>query len=239
MNSNIRDKYMMNKIKTQNNIDRQFNKNFSDIKNLIINPITEEKQKIDIKTLAKQRINTNAEADKNIKSKMTNLPYKGIIKDTEFDYKKKINDNNDLIVYTVTEEDKNTQVFEEKKTKFETSINIHNKELKDIYSNTKENDHKKKFQYEHKHKYRAKVSGSTNNNDDLRIDRVEYYKQEQSKMLSEKQTLNNILTSLIDDNIISENLDNIDYDKLDIKELEESLKNSLGDEEYKKFMDGL
>lgn len=239
MNSNIRDKYMMNKIKTQNNIDRQYNKNYNDIKNLIINPIVEEKQKIDIKSKVKERTHINEEIDKEIKTKMVNLPYKGIIKDTEFDYKKKIKDNNDLIVHKVTEQDKNVKVFEEKKNNFENKIKNHNKELNDIYSNTKENEHKKKFQYEHKHKYRAKISGSTTNNDDLRIDRVEYYKQEQSKMLSNKQKVDNILSSLIEDNIISENLDNIDYDKLDIKQIEETLKNSLGDEEFNNFMKNL
>lgn len=232
MNSNVRDSYNIKKIRNFNNIDQQFNN--QDIKNLILKQETLEKPNINLAKLIEEKKNqTNIELQESLK-KRSNHTYKGIIKD--FDFEKKIKDTNDLIIYTVNNDDKNKDQFDKNMGVFKNKIDDQNSHIKNVYSNDKKNEHKKEFEYQHKYKYRSKINTSDS---DLRVDRIEYYKNEQQKNDNSKKKIDNILLNLIDSGILSENLESIDYDKVDTKDLENKLKNVFGDEEFEKIMEEL
>lgn len=230
-NSNIRDSYNVRKIQRFNNIDNLYNK--EDLKNLILKPVKIEKVNINIKTLVDTRDNSNQKDLEESYKKRVNQPYKGIIKD--FDYNK-IRDKHeeDLIVHKVTEQDKNKQFFDEKMNTFKTEINNQNKNIDDTYSYDKKIEHKKEFDYQHKYKYRVKIDGPDNEN--LRVDRIEFYKKEQNKIEENKKKIDDILFNLIDSGILSENMDSIDYDKIDTNDLELKLKSVFGEEEFDKLL---
>jgi hypothetical protein len=226
--NNIRETYNMKKIKTFNNIDQIYNKD--DLKNFIIKPVKIDKLDINIDSLIKNKeIESKRELEECIK-KRTNQPYKGIIKD--FDYNKNIKNEKDLIIHTVTDVDK--MHFTEDINKYHNTIDIQNDEIQNIYSSTKKNQHKKDFEYQHKYKYRSKLE--TTDDVDLRVDRIEFYKKEQNKLEDSKKKIDNILINLIDSGVLSENLDSINYDKINTTQLENTLKEQFGEEEFKKLI---
>jgi hypothetical protein len=231
MNNNIRNSYNLKKIKKINNVDQLYNQD--DLKNLIIKPIKIEKPNINIKSMVDNRENYNKKELEESRKKRVNEPYKGIIKN--FDYSK-IRDKHeeDLIVHKVTEEDKDKKVFDENMGLFQNKIQKQNNDIKDAYSLDKKNEHKKEFDYQHKYKYRSKID--TNGEEDLRVDRIEFYKREQSKIEENKKKIDDILLGLIDSGILSENMESIDYDKIDTHELENKLKNVFGEEEFQKIL---
>ena len=220
----------MKKIKKFNNIDQMYNQ--EDLKNLIIKTRKIEKSSVDINSLIdnKKKIN-DKELNESIK-KRVNEPYKGIIKN--FDYSKiREKHEEDLIVHKVNEEDKNKNVFDNNMDIFQNKIEKQNKDIKDVYSVDNKNEHKKEFDYQLKYKYRTKIESC---DDDLRVDRIEFYKKEQSKIEENKKKIDDILLNLIDSGILSENLESIDYDKLDTNELENKLKNIFGEDEFNKIL---
>ena len=230
-NSNIRNSYNMKKIKKFNNIDQIYNQD--ELKNLIIKPQKIEKPNINIKSLIDDRDSVNKKDLEESRNKRVNQPYKGIIKD--FDYSKiREKHEEDLIVHTVSEKDKDQKVFDEKMGIFETEIAQQNKDIKDTYSLDKKTEHKKEFDYQHKYKYRVKID--TQDNDDLRVDRIEFYKKEQNKIEENKKKIDDILLNLIDSGILSENMESINYDKININEFELKLKNAFGEEEFQKLL---
>lgn len=141
---------------------------------------------------------------KNFWNKRTNQPYKNIITDKKyinpFINKKKIKEN-ELIVHKVSKLDKEgvDNEFED----LQNNIEKHDKELKVIYSTTKEAEHKKKFNYNHKYKYR--VSYTPSNHNKLKKDKIEFYKKEQKKAEQGKDKVDTIIASLVDDGILEEN----------------------------------
>ncbi len=231
--NNVRDReaYNMKKIKKFNSIDQMHNT--EDLKNLIIKPIKIEKANIDIKALANSREQSNLSELKQSEQKRVNNPYKGIIKD--FNYDQKLKKQDDLIIHKVTEKDKDKKQFDEKMDVFKDKITTQNTEIKDIYSIDKKTQHKKDFEYQHKYKYRTKLEAG-NDESDLRVDRIEFYKKEQQKLEHNKKKIDNILLDLIDSGILSDNLDSINFDKIDADKLAETLKNTFGEEEYQKLM---
>jgi len=76
----------------------------------------------------------------------------------------------------------------------------------------------------------------SNDESDLRTDRIEFYKKEQNKLDDSKKKIDDILLNLIDSGVLSENLDSINYDKINAKELESTLKNIFGEEEFNKLI---
>jgi len=230
-NSNARNQYNMKKIKKFNNIDQMYN--HDQLKNMIIKPIKIEKPNINIRALVDNKKDINDKELKDSVKKRVNEPYKGIIKD--FDYSK-IRDKHeeDLIVHKVTETDKDSKIFSNKLGNFRTEIEEQNKNIKDTYSLDKKNEHKKEFDYQHKYKYRVKIENT--GDDDLRVDRIEFYKKEQNKIEENKKKIDDILVNLIDSGILSENLDSINYDKIDTNELATKLKNVFGEEEFEKIL---
>ena len=230
MNSNVKNSYNMRKMKKFNNIDQMYNQN--DFKNLILKPQKIEKPNINLDTLINCKEQTNmTDLNESIK-KRTNEPYKGIIKN--FDYSKiREKHEEDLIVHKVNDEDKNMELFDTNMNVFHNKIEKQNKDIKDTYSIDKKTEHKKEFDYQHKYKYRTKIDSGDN---DLRVDRIEFYKKEQSKIEDNKKKIDDILLNLIDSGILSENLESIDYDKVDTDDLENKLKNVFGEDEFNKIL---
>ena len=232
MSVDNRDLYNLKKIQRFNNIDQRYatgtNNNMQDIK-----PQKIDKVNIDLNKLVQDRKQHNqAELDESIK-KRTNLPYKGIIKNFDFN-KIRATHKEDLVVHKVTDADKKT--FNEDISKYSNTITKQQKELSEIYAENKKNEHKKNFEYQHKYKYRTKLDvgggdggvggdggdgGDGGNGGDVRIDRIEYYKKEQLKVEESKKKMDDILMNLINKNAISENLDNFDLNKIDIKDINE------------------
>lgn len=230
-NSNIRNSYNMKKIKKFNSVDQMYNQD--DLKNLIIKPQKIEKPNINITTLINTKeINNKNELNESIK-KRVNEPYKGIIKD--FDYSKiREKHEEDLVVHKVTEADYDLKIFDEKMGTFHNKIEQQNKDIKDTYSIDKKTEHKKEFDYQHKYKYRVKIEST--GEDDLRVDRIEFYKKEQNKIEENKKKIDDILLNLIDSGILSQNMETIDYNKIDTHDLENKLKKVFGDEEFEKIL---
>jgi len=227
MSVDNRDLYNLKKIQRFNNIDQKYSSstdnNMQDLKPQKINKVN-----VDLNKLVQDRKQHNqAELDESIK-KRTNLPYKGIIKNFDFN-KIRANHKEDLIVHKVTEADKKS--FNEDISKYSNTITKQQKELSEIYAENKKNEHKKNFEYQHKYKYRTKLdvgdggcsegSGGSGDGGDVRIDRIEYYKKEQLKVEESKKKMDDILMNLINKNAISENLDNFDLNKIDIKDINE------------------
>lgn len=230
MKSNIKDTYNMKKIKKFNNVDQMYNQD--DLKNLILKPLKIDKPNINIKSLIDEKKNTNSKDLNESLKKRVNIPYKGIIKN--FDYSKiREKHEEDLIVHKVNDEDKDKKVFNSNMNLFNNKIEKQNKDIKDTYSLDKETSHKKEFDYQLKYKYRTKID---TDNDDLRVDRIEFYKKEQSKIEENKKKIDDILLNLIDSGILSENLESIDYNKIDTDELENKLKNVFGEDEFNKIL---
>lgn len=230
MNSNVKNSYNMKKMKKLNNIDQMYNQD--DFKNLILKPQKIEKPNINLDSLINNKEQSNLTDLKESIKKRTNEPYKGIIKN--FDYSKiREKHEEDLIVHKVNEEDKNIKVFDSNMSLFHNKIEKQNKDIKDTYSIDKKTEHKKEFDYQHKYKYRTKIDSGDN---DLRVDRIEFYKKEQSKIEDNKKKIDDILLNLIDSGILSENLESIDYDKVDTDDLENKLKNVFGEDEFNKIL---
>ena len=55
-------------------------------------------------------------------------------------------------------------------------------------------------------------------------------------MEDSKKKIDDILINLIDSGVLSENLENINYDKIDVDELEKTLIKEFGEEEFSKLM---
>jgi hypothetical protein len=221
MSVDNRDLYNLKKIQRFNNIDQKHSSNTNNMQDL--KPQKVDKVNIDLNKLVQDRKQHNqAELDESIK-KRTNLPYKGIIKNFDFN-KIRANHKEDLIVHKVTEADKKT--FNEDISKYSNTITKQQKELNEIYAENKKNEHKKNFEYQHKYKYRTKLDvgggdGGDGGGGDVRIDRIEYYKKEQLKVEESKKKMDDILMNLINKNAISESLDNFDLNKIDIKDINE------------------
>lgn len=231
INSNTQNSYNLKKIKKFNNVDQMYNQN--DFRNLILKPQKIEKSKFDIKSMINNKKITNTKDYENCILKRTNQPYKGIIKN--FDYSK-IRDKHeeDLIVHKVNIQDKNIINFNSNMKLFSDKIKNQNIDIKDNYSIDKKTEHKKEFDYQLKYKYRTKID--SNDDTDLRIDRIEFYKKEQSKIEENKKKIDDILFDLIDSGILSNNLDSIDYDKINTNDLENKLKNVFGESEFNKIL---
>lgn len=226
--ANSRESYNLKKIQKFNKIDQNYDKD--SLKQMIIKPQKIEKPNLNIENLVKNReTEGKKELDECVK-KRTNLPYKGIIKN--FNYDKKFEKAEDLVVHKVTQEDKLN--FDKDVENYNDRIKTQNKEINNTYSKDKQDDHKKEFEYQHKYKYRAKLENDTET--DLRTDRIEFYKKEQEKMEDSKKKIDDILINLIDSGILSENLETINYDKIDVDELEKTLIKEFGEEEFSKLL---
>ncbi|ARF09465.1 hypothetical protein Indivirus_1_88 [Indivirus ILV1] len=178
------------------------------IKESIIRPIKIEKNKQEKQELEKKwkesennyRDKTGRDYGPEIKqywSKRTNQPYKNIMKNE--DYTKKISSDKDLIVHRVTNKDK--EGVEEGFVDLQHKLEKHDDELKVIYSVSKKNEHKKKFEYNHVYKYR--IQHDAKDHDELKEDKIKYYKDQQKKEEIGKKKLDVLLDTLVSDGIFN------------------------------------
>ena len=231
----------LKKIEKLNELEKKYDKNSENmkknIKDILINY---DKDKIDKE---KQENKLVAEQFKNYKQvenqykttrekyiqERTNQPYKNIIKDEKYINKfiekpKEKIDQKELIVHRVTNADK--EGVEEECVTMDKEREKHDGELKVIYSSSKENEHKKKFEYNHKYKYRIKYDPSDHKK--LKDDKISYFKKEQKKIEDNKEKIQNIYESLKISGIFSEEELN------DIGMTNESL-NKLAETQSKQF----
>jgi hypothetical protein len=244
--SSIRNSHKMNKIKEINKVDNYYEKN--DLANFIIKPVKIKKEIINIKNMAEKKDDDQEKEYEDIKKnkKMVNNPYKGIIPkktedvdkdlDYEVDYDKEIKESDDLIVHKIKEGDKDAKKFEKKYGKFKKKKKHDDVKLKKIYSENEKAKHIEKFKYNHVYKYSTKIDNDDENDDDLRSDRIEFYKKEQQKVECDKQKIDNIVNDLIESGIISDNMDSMNLDDIDIEELENKIK-EIGGDVYQKIID--
>lgn len=175
------------------------------VRQSVIKPQNINKDRNDLKDIKKRW----EKLDKTYKPELTqmwksrtNQPYKNIIKDKKH-IDKFINRNNikkeELIIHTVTDKDK--EGVDEDFVNLKGKLQSHNDELKKTYSTSKETEHKKQFEYNHKYKYREQYKPSDHNQ--LKQDKIEFYKKEQHKMEQDKEKKDNIINSLVNNGDIS------------------------------------
>ena len=227
---NSKEIYNIKKIEHLNNIDNKYNN--ENLQKLIIQSEKIVKPNIDINKSVKKKESENKIDFKKCEKNRVNNPYKCIIKN--FNYDKKIDDDKDLIVYTVNKKDKDKNTFNKNLKKHNVNKKKIDKDIEETYGLDNKNKHKKKFDYNHTYKYRSKIEEDSNDND-LRVDRVEHYKKQQQEMEDNKKKIDNILLGLIKTGAISDNLDSINYDKIDTNDFEETLKSAFGEVEFNKL----
>jgi len=176
----------------------------------------------------------------------TNQPYKNIIKKDLFhkDYKKyyrddifntNIKDKKELLVHKVTTADADSLLLEAEFDLLSDIIEKHNDELKTIYSTSKKNQYKKEFEYVQNYRYRLEYNPK--NSEELK----DYYKKEQKKINKEKKMIDDIISTLIEnDELTKDEIDKLNkeintFDKTNkksskIDNLEEELRKELGDD---------
>jgi hypothetical protein len=176
----------------------------------------------------------------------TNQPYKNIIKKDLFhkDYKKyyrddifntNIKDKKELLVHKVTTADADSLLLEAEFDLLSDIIEKHNDELKTIYSTSKKNQYKKEFEYVQNYRYRLEYNPK--NSEELK----DYYKKEQKKINKEKKMIDDIISTLIEnDELTKDEIDKLNkeintFDKNNkksskIDNLEEELRKELGDD---------
>jgi hypothetical protein len=158
----------------------------------------------------------------------TNQPYKNILKNEN--YKKTFKTKDDLIVHKVTDADKLGLL--EDYEKLMAIIEKHNDHLSVIYSTSERNKHKKEFEYVQKYKYRLKYDPK--DFDELK----DFYKKEQKKISKEKRKIDEILNSLVENDILdSKDIEKLDRElneedtkKLDVRNIEDELREELGED---------
>jgi len=124
--------------------------------------------------------------------KRTNAPYKNILKDE--DWTKNFKKEKDLIVHTVTKNDKIG--LEEEYIQLLGLLEKHNSDIKVIFSASQENEHKKHFKFVQKYKDRVKYNPKDNN-----IDLREYYTKAQKKYDNDQKRLDDAITRLMDEDV--------------------------------------
>lgn len=157
----------------------------------------------------------------------TNQPYKNILKDQN--YQKKFEKKEDLIVHKVSDKDKLGLLDDY--DKLMNIINNHNNQLKNIYSTSERNKHKKEFDYIQKYKYRLKYDPK--DFEDLK----NMYKKEQKKISHEKKQIDVILNALTESQLTEEDIkllnDELMEDEKEIeqvRDIEQILRDELKDD---------
>lgn len=165
--------------------------------------------------------------------KRVNNPYKGIIK--KFDYDKKITKKEELVVHIVTDEDKK-EFYKDMKT-YKDKIKEQDDDNKNEFSDKNKEGYEKKFQYVQKYKYSVETENCENTGDNLRSDRIDFYKKEKNL---NNTNVNNILNELVSSGAINENFDNVDLTKIDIDFLRDKIKSelNLSDVELEALLNG-
>lgn len=190
--------------------------------------------KIDVKEFNQHVSEMERKYDATEKEKLwktrNNQPYKNFLPD--IDYKKKYQKPEDLIVHKTSLEDKDEKKLENDVEKFNSKISEQNEELNIMYPENKKEEHKKTFQYNNVYKYAVKYDPA--DYDKLKEGLIEHYKQEQQKMEQDKQTVDDIVATMVTNKIITDEQAK-SLEKTDIDQIDEDLKKELG-EKYDAYM---
>lgn len=210
----------------------QIENNLGDIRDILLKPeevklTTQEKRNIEMemKKMENEYDENKPTFQKELRKEWqsrTNNPYKNIIKESQYidKFLKKenlhINETNkakretimknrekDLIVHTVTDKDRmNNKQLNEATGVEDFRREKHNKELKSIYSLSKENEHKQKFHYEHVTKFAIPYRPSDHKG--MKKKRIKYLKKKQRELEEGKEQIDVIYNSLISDGTLDE-----------------------------------
>ena len=227
--------YQNKKINTIHNTDKKYST--EDIYNKIIpkqsdNKYTEKQ----FKDLYKQKTELLKQNQFEAEKKRKNNPYKCII--TEFDYSKQINNNKDLVVFRP--EDENKEDFDKDLKNYTKTIKEQDSENENIYSKDNKINYIKNFEYVQKYKYKSNIDDNIEEvGDNLRKDRIEHYNKKKIEDDKNATVINDIFSDLISNNIMTEDMENIDLDKLDADDLEKKLIQQFGKEEYEKMINDI
>lgn len=185
-----------------------------------------------------------------------NTPYKSILKSANIlkqeHYDKKFSNEDELLIHKVTAFDSDIiQFIQELATKLE-MFEEHDGEIKQIYSLSKEAQHKKDFEYVQKYKHRSGYDPEDY------TDLKKYYKKEQKRINKENKRIDEMIEMfLISGQVSKEVFENLqqtmeeDVDDKEIedvfkksekeleKKLEKELRKELGDEEFDTIMEQL
>lgn len=124
----------------------------------------------------------------------TNQPYKTIMPPESI--KKEYKSADELVVYKVNSNDKDTCKFNENASKLQNAIKIHNKELSDKFSILKKKNYEDEFEYNTVLKYKIKYDPA--NFEDMKGDITEFYKKEQQEIEQNKKHVDEIIEGMLD-----------------------------------------
>jgi len=131
-----------------------------------------------------------------------NKPYKVILKNENKEgqnFKKK----EELIVYRVTNKDKDEKIIKNKYNELKKIIDEHDDELKDTYHLNKKTNYEKEFIQNNIIKYSNNLDEGEKIDDKLKKSSISYYKKQQEKMNIEKKRKDDLVESLISKGIFS------------------------------------
>jgi hypothetical protein len=151
----------------------------------------------------------------------TNQPYKNILPPEEF--KKDYKTQDELVVYKVKEEDKNTEKFKENAEKLKKTIVSHNKELKKIFGKEKMEEFKKEFEYVNCEKYKN-IKYDPDDFKDMKDNVVEFYKKAQYEEEKNRKNIDNILENILNKDITLNKTNSSDEEIIDEKYLQRQKK---------------
>jgi len=178
-----------------------------------------EKRQIDLSHRKQEEIRDmkNQQNIKELYRNRVNIPYKGIIKQENFDYNKEIKSPTDLCIYKITQKDKKVGRFIIRLAKLQNSFKKFDDKLRLIYSD--ETEDKKKFNYEHITKFKLAYNPRDLEDDmDVRDKYIEEFKKEQEKIEQNKKKIEQSIEELLENGILTnDELDfTLDYHELKI-----------------------
>jgi hypothetical protein len=118
----------------------------------------------------------------------TDQPYKNILKNE--DYSKTISSKDDLVIHKITKQEKDSSVLVDEYVKLKNSIDKHNIELKQIFSDTELLKHKKNFDYVNKYQHRIQYNPKDFN------ELKDLYEKEQLKIDEEQKRIDEIINNI-------------------------------------------
>uniref|UniRef100_A0A6C0LSP0 Uncharacterized protein n=1 Tax=viral metagenome TaxID=1070528 RepID=A0A6C0LSP0_9ZZZZ len=150
--------------------------------------------------------------------KMTNAPYKNIIRDKIINKKVEDIKLSDLLVHQVTEKDRDKNVFEKE-------VEMKKKEKKEINQELEiefhiDNYAKHKAKFEYKESFIRNLAYEANGFDENKQDYIEFYRKHQKEAEEGKQWCDEILRNIVDTGLIKpeelpSNVDDIESQEID------------------------
>ena len=223
---------------------------------ITINKTTAKDLDTDIAVREPEYVTQNNKFVEELWRSRTNQPYKNVIKKDLFtkDFKKyykneifstDVKKKDELIVHNITDIDSDSLLLEAEFELLSDILEKHNKELKVIYSTSKEALYKKEFEYVQNYRYRLEYNPK--NSEELK----DFYKKEQKKINKEKKMIDDVISALVEnDELTKEEIDKINKEIEDetttkinkksskLNKLEEELREELG-EDYEDIIDNI